>query len=176
MIDATGTAVLCCCCAVLLLCCPAAIDTGSSSKAAVPLWQAAERATVRAQLVLSFAYDDILVYTCNAHYCCLYCVVEVADTLSFPTSISIPPYHTLSPCTRYQVSHTGAKNRSYEYSHLRIMHHTRTKKSKTRHQVPRITRRACFQTFVLDREHSLPQRHTRKTYQVQHIIHIIPSM
>ena len=43
--------------AVRLLCCPAAIDTGSS-KAAVPLSQAAERATVRPQLVLlSFAHD-----------------------------------------------------------------------------------------------------------------------
>ena len=51
-------------------CCAAAIDSGSSGKAAVPLSQAAERATARLHLVLlsSFAHD-----MCHAHCCCLYC-------------------------------------------------------------------------------------------------------
>ena len=61
------------------------------------------------------------------------------------------PYY----CTRYRVSRTGKRNRSYEYNHLRIMHrvsHTHTV-NQSRHQVPGITRRG-FQTSVLDREHS----------------------
>ena len=64
----TGTAVLCCCCAVLLLCNTASVDTGSGSKTAVLLSQAAERATVRTQLVLlssfAYGYTHIYLYMC----------------------------------------------------------------------------------------------------------------
>ena len=138
--------------------CPAALDTTSSSKAAVPLSQAAERPTVRTQLALlsSFAYDA---YMCNAHCCCLYCVVELNDTPFFPTSTSIPRYTEYiisfyyAPGTRYHI--LVQKNRSYEYHHLRIMHqvsHTRTI-NQTRHQVPGITRRAFKSSFLIGSIH-----------------------
>ena len=95
VIDATGI-VLCCCCT------------------AVPLSQAAERATLRTHLVLlsSFAYD-----MCHAHCCCccccLYCCVFRAnDTLSFPTANISIPYHTL---ITHQVPGI-TKNRSYNHN------------------------------------------------------------
>ena len=91
VMDATGIAVPCC---------PAAIDPGSNSKAAVPLSEADEGATVRTQPVLS------LYYMCNAHCCCLYCVVELNDTLSFPASISTPAYHTRYAFNMHQVPGT----------------------------------------------------------------------
>ena len=87
---------------LLLLCFAAAIDSVSSSEAAVPLSQAAERATGRTLPVLlsSFAYDMCHAYCC----CCLHCVVELNDTLSFPTNVSIPKVSTLH--TKKNVSGT----------------------------------------------------------------------
>ena len=63
---------------------------------------------------------------------------------------------TLLICTRYLVPGiTGAKNRSYEYNHLRTRYHT-YQKSKTAPGTRYY--QACFQTFVLDREHSPPHK------------------
>ena len=60
--------------------------------------------------------------------------------------------HMMYQVTWYQVSRAGAKNRSCEYNHVCTRYHIHVQKVKhgTRYQV----HQACFQTFVLDREHS----------------------
>ena len=154
LLRSTSTAVcsgLLCVCnrhnsAVLLLCCPAAIGSGSSSKTVVPLEQYVPSWCCRRL--------PMMAYMCNAHgYCYLRCVVELNGKLS-STSISIQPYHTRLSCSRYQVSH-GAKNLSYEYNHLSpTRYHIHVYIWKIKHGTRYEVYQACFQTFVIDREHS----------------------
>ena len=94
----------------------------------------------------------MMTYMCNAHcFCNLYCVVQLNDTLSF-TSISMPPYHTLLLCTRYQVpggTH-WCKNRSYEYNQLLCTGITYTS-NKNSNTAPgtRCTRRVFKPLFLM---------------------------
>ena len=129
--DRAGTVNYCLLCvthatrsAGLLLCCAAAIlASGSSSMAAVPLWQADERATVRTHLVLlsSFTYD--MYYAC----CCCCCLALPCLLWSYTTrcifllllpSISIPN-HTL---IMHQVK-SITKNRLYKHNGGRTIQH-----------------------------------------------------
>ena len=69
-------------------------------------------------------------------------------------------YHKLLLCTRYQVSHTGPKKSivrvpsfTYYAPGITYTHHKSNTAPGTRYN------QACFQIFVLDREHSPPQRY-----------------
>ena len=101
---------------LLLLCFAAAIDSGSSSKAAVPLSQAAERATVRIHLVLlpPFAYDMchvhrlllsllLFVFELNDTWYLVRCLFLRVSTSTYIYPLSYANYAPVVPGITYQV-------------------------------------------------------------------------